>query len=59
MFDFPNPFSADALGRAFIIGVVGWALIWKWLSKHAPSVTGVLQKEGEKTLIGLITRIFK
>jgi hypothetical protein len=54
MFDFPNPFSADALGRAFIIGVVGWALIWKWLSKNAPGVTDTVKKKGPEKAISLI-----
>jgi hypothetical protein len=60
MFDFPsNPFSADALGRAFLIGVVGWAIIWKWLSKNAPSVTDFTKEQGKKKAISLIGKWLK
>lgn len=56
MFDFPNPFSADALGRAFILGICGWVLIWKWLSKNAPGVTDITKKKGAEKAVSLITK---
>lgn len=56
MFDFPNPFSADALGRAFILGICGWVLIWKWLSKNAPGVTDITKKKGAEKAVSLIRK---
>jgi hypothetical protein len=60
MFDFPtNPFSADAFGRAFVIGVVGWAIAWKWLSKNSPAVAGATKKAATTKAISVITRLLK
>lgn len=60
MFNFPsNPFSADAFGRAFIIGVLGWAILWKWLSKNAPDVTSTAKKAAAGKAISLIGKWLK
>ncbi len=60
MFEFPsNPFSADAFGRAFILAVVGWALVWRWLSKNAPDVANTAKKAAAGKAISLIGRWLK
>lgn len=59
MSDFPNPFSMDALGRALILGICGWVLIWKWLSKNAPGVTDITKKKGAEKAISLIGKWLK
>ena len=60
MFEFPsNPFSADAFGRAFILAVVGWALVWRWLSKNAPDVANTTKKVVAHKAIYLLGRLFK
>ncbi len=49
----------DMTGRGFILGFLGLFLLWKWLSKNAPDVTGVARDKAKTKLIDLIMRLFK
>lgn len=59
MFEFPNPFSMDALGRALILGLCGWVLIWRWAKKNAPQVTDATTQAATSKAIGLIGKWLK